>query len=120
MIVAAIAAEYNPFHNGHARHIAETRAAGATHVAAIMSGNFTQRGTAAVAEKRVRAEAALRGGADLVLELPMRFVCSEDCKGICYVCGANRNIAPCTCQEGGERQNPFSALSELLTEDEEV
>ncbi len=56
----------------------------------------------------------------LVLELPMRFLCSEDCKGICPVCGTNRNIAPCTCQEGGERQSPFSALSELLTEDEEV
>ena len=56
----------------------------------------------------------------LVLEIPMRFLCSEDCKGICPVCGTNRNIAPCTCQEGGERQNPFSALSELLTEDEEV
>ena len=56
----------------------------------------------------------------LVLEIPMRFLCSETCKGICPVCGTNRNIAPCTCQEGGDRQNPFSALSELLTEDEEV
>ncbi len=56
----------------------------------------------------------------LLLELPMRFLCSETCKGICPVCGTNRNIAPCTCQEGGERQSPFSALSELLTEDEEV
>ena len=56
----------------------------------------------------------------LLLELPMRFLCSESCKGICPTCGANRNIAPCTCQEGGERQNPFSALSKLLTEDEEV
>ena len=56
----------------------------------------------------------------LLLELPMRFLCSESCKGICPSCGANRNIAPCTCQEGGERQNPFSALSKLLTEDEEV
>lgn len=73
MITAAIAAEYNPFHNGHARHIAETRQAGATHIVAVMSGNFTQRGTAAVAEKRVRAEAALLGGADLVVELPLPF-----------------------------------------------
>ena len=40
--------------------------------------------------------------------------------GLCPVCGANRNKVPCTCQEGGERQNPFSALSKLLTEDEEV
>ena len=56
----------------------------------------------------------------LVLALPMRFLCREDCKGLCPICGANRNTAPCTCQEGGERQNPFSALSKLLTEDEEV
>ncbi len=56
----------------------------------------------------------------LLLELPMRFLCSDDCKGLCPVCGANRNKVPCTCQEGGERQNPFSALSKLLTEDEEV
>ena len=56
----------------------------------------------------------------LLLEMPMRVLCREDCKGICPICGQNRNVAPCTCQEGGERQNPFSALSELLTEDEEV
>ena len=37
----------------------------------IMSGNFVQRGTPALLEKWVRAEAALRGGADLVLELPV-------------------------------------------------
>lgn len=73
MTVAAIIAEYNPFHNGHARHIEKTREAGATHVAVIMSGNFTQRGTPAVAEKRARAEAALMGGADLVVELPLPY-----------------------------------------------
>ena len=56
----------------------------------------------------------------LVLALPMRFLCSDTCKGLCPVCGANRNISPCTCQEGGERQNPFSALTGLLTKDEEV
>ncbi|MBP1576886.1 MAG: nucleotidyltransferase family protein, partial [Oscillospiraceae bacterium] len=67
MTVAVIASEYNPFHNGHAHHIAETRAAGATHIVAVMSGNFTQRGTPAAMEKRVRAKAALMGGADVVL-----------------------------------------------------
>ena len=56
----------------------------------------------------------------LIPALPMRFLCREDCKGLCPVCGANRNTAPCTCQEGGERRSPFSALSHLLTEDEEV
>ena len=59
--------------------------------------------------------------AAIVMETPFVVLCREDCKGICPICGQNRNIAPCTCQEGGVRQNnPFSALSELLTEDEEV
>ncbi len=73
MLTAAIIAEYNPFHNGHAYHIAETRLTGATHIVAVMSGNFTQRGAPAVAEKRVRVEAALCCGADLVLELPLPY-----------------------------------------------
>ncbi|MEG2175132.1 MAG: nucleotidyltransferase family protein, partial [Oscillospiraceae bacterium] len=73
MLIAAIIAEYNPFHNGHAYHISETRAAGATHIVAIMSGNFTQRGTPAVAEKRARVRAALLGGVDLIIELPVAY-----------------------------------------------
>jgi len=56
----------------------------------------------------------------LLLELPMRFVCSDDCKGLCPVCGANRNTTRCSCQEGENRLNPFSALSELRIQDEEV
>lgn len=73
MTVAAIAAEYNPFHNGHAYQIAQTRAAGATHIVAVMSGNFTQRGTPAFAEKRARSRSALSGGADLIVELPLPY-----------------------------------------------
>ena len=57
----------------------------------------------------------------LLLDLPMRFLCSQACKGLCPVCGVNRNIQRCTCQEGGTKlPNPFSALSEMLTKDEEV
>ncbi len=77
MQVAGIIAEYNPFHNGHAYHIAQTRRAGATHIMAVMSGNFVQRGEPAVLEKRARAEMALLGGADLVLELPMPWCCAR-------------------------------------------
>ena len=69
MRIAVIIAEYNPFHNGHAYHIAQTRKNGATHIAVVMSGNFVQRGEPAFLEKHVRARAALSGGADLVLEL---------------------------------------------------
>ena len=74
--IAVIIAEYNPFHNGHAYHIEQTRAAGATHIAVVMSGSFVQRGEPAFLPKRVRAKAALLGGADLVLELPAAFACA--------------------------------------------
>lgn len=71
MRVAGIVAEYDPFHNGHAAHIAAVRAAGATHIVAVMSGSFTQRGEPAMFSKFTRTEAALAGGVDLVLELPV-------------------------------------------------
>lgn len=71
MKTAGIVAEYNPFHNGHAYQIAQTRQAGCTHVVAVMGGYFTQRGEGALMGPAARCEAALRGGADLVLELPL-------------------------------------------------
>lgn len=79
MKTAGIVCEYNPFHTGHARHIAETRRnlspdAG---VVCVMSGSFTQRGSPAVFRKHVRAEAAVLCGADLVLELPLPWALSS-------------------------------------------
>ncbi len=65
-----IICEYDPFHNGHLRQIECARANGAGTVVCVMSGNTTQRGGFACADKYVRAEAALLSGADLVLELP--------------------------------------------------
>ncbi len=71
MNVSAIISEYNPFHNGHAYHIKETRKHGATHVIAIMSGNFVQRGDLAIISKHERAKMALLSGVDLVVEIPV-------------------------------------------------
>ena len=71
MKTAVITAEYNPFHKGHRWQLEQVRAAGASHVAVVMSPNFTQRGTPAIFPKRLRAQAALQNGADLVLELPV-------------------------------------------------
>ena len=34
----------------------------------------------------------------LLLAVPMRPVCKEECRGLCPVCGANRNEAECNCQ----------------------
>lgn len=71
--VCGVVAEYNPFHRGHAWHLSEIRRAlGAeTVIVCAMSGAFVQRGSPAVYGKRPRAEAAVRCGADLVLELPL-------------------------------------------------
>lgn len=73
MKTAAIIAEYDPFHYGHKYLIDRAREAGATHVLAIMSGGFTQRGGVAVFDKLTRAKTALENGIDLVIELPARF-----------------------------------------------
>jgi predicted nucleotidyltransferase len=75
---AGIIAEYNPFHNGHQYHVEETRKqTGADVIIAVMSGNFTQRGEMAIADKRTRAELAVCGGADLVVEMPTVAACNH-------------------------------------------
>ena len=56
MKVSGIVCEYNPFHNGHNYHIKKTRENGATHIVAVMSGNFVQRGDVAVISKFERAK----------------------------------------------------------------
>lgn len=71
MKVNGIIAEYNPFHNGHKYQLDESRRlTGADYTIVIMSGNFVQRGAPALLDKHLRAEMALRCGADLVIELP--------------------------------------------------
>ena len=71
MKIAGIIAEYNPFHNGHAHHIAETRKkTGCDYVVVCMDGSYTQRGEVACLDKWTRTRAALACGADAVFELP--------------------------------------------------
>ena len=79
MKVAAIIAEYNPFHSGHQYQIdtIRNRLGENTAIIAIMSGNFTQRGEPAIADKTVRAKAAVECGVNLVLELPFPFSMSS-------------------------------------------
>lgn len=73
MNVIGIVGEFNPFHLGHAAHFRASRAAldEDAPIVCVMSGDFVQRGGPAVFNKHARAEAALLGGADLVLELPL-------------------------------------------------
>ena len=72
MKVTGIITEYNPFHKGHKYQIDYCkRELGADYVIVVMSGDYVQRGTPALLPKHVRAEMALRCGADLVLEMPV-------------------------------------------------
>lgn len=52
---------------------------------------------------------------ELMLALPMKQVCSEDCKGLCPVCGKNRNKEKCDCKMD-TKLNPFEALDKFKTE----
>lgn len=74
-----IVAEYNPFHTGHAWHIAETKRqlGEGKPIVCVMSGNWVQRGECGLINKWKRAEMALHGGADLVLELPLPWAISS-------------------------------------------
>lgn len=76
--VLGIIAEYNPFHLGHAYHLAQAKAAAAPELTvACLSGPFVQRGEAALFSPAARAEMALSAGCDLVVELPALFACRE-------------------------------------------
>lgn len=79
MRVIGIISEYNPFHSGHRYQIEESkRSLGAdSAVVCVMSGNWVQRGDAALCDKWTRAAMALRGGADLILELPTPWAVSS-------------------------------------------
>ena len=73
MRTAGIICEYNPFHTGHKRQIDILRDMGYDCIVCVMSGNHTERGELAIFDKYSRAESAVMGGADLVLELPFPY-----------------------------------------------
>ena len=72
-MISGIICEFNPFHAGHTHLIDHVKCHPGDAVVCVMSGNFVQRGTFAVYDKRARTETALKGGADLVLELPTAY-----------------------------------------------
>ena len=79
MKTAGIITEYNPLHYGHLALIQAVRQQFGEDTAVIcaMSGDFVQRGDFAIERAHARAEAAVRGGADLVLELPLPWAISS-------------------------------------------
>lgn len=69
MKATAVICECNPFHYGH-QYIFDEARKSADCVIAVMSGNYVQRAEPAIFDKYARAEALVRSGVDLVLELP--------------------------------------------------
>ena len=70
--ICGIVAEYNPFHKGHEYQIQKTKEKVDYDVlVVVMSGNFVQRGEPAIIDKWKRAESAIRGGADIVIDFLM-------------------------------------------------
>ena len=52
----------------------------------------------------------------LILDMETKFLCREDCKGLCDTCGANLNLGPCGCRKKTDPR--FAVLEQLLDKEE--
>ncbi len=119
MKIVGIICEYNPFHLGHKKQLSWIRSqfAEPCAIVCLMSGNFVQRGQPAVFPKALRAEAALRCGADLVLELPTA-VSLSSAEG--FAAGGVKILSPfcdylCFGTETGTAESLMATAKALLT-----
>lgn len=116
--------EYNPFHNGHLKHIEYIKQnSGADAVVVILSGNFLERGDIAVLDKYTRATHAIKAGADMVLELPAVFATAN---AEIFAKGAVKLINAVECEkslcfgtESGNIEDIITASNLSLNESEE-
>lgn len=121
MKIYTCVAEYNPFHNGHLKHIDYIKnKLNADKVVVIMSGNFTQRGEPAVLDKYTRAKHAILAGANAVIELPTVFATAN---AEIFAKGAVKLIndlgifeGMCFGVESGEKEDYLALAKELNNE----
>ena len=122
MQFCAVICEYNPFHNGHRHQLEEMKKTG-DKILCIMSGNFTQRGEAAVFDKYTRARHAVENGADVVIELPAAFaVCSAElfASGAVHILSSIPNVKTLAFgSESGTKESFLNAAQALSSEDKE-
>lgn len=121
MKISSIICEYNPFHNGHLYAINKIKSElKPDAVVCIMSGNFTQRGEAAVMDKYTRAKHAVKAGADMVLELPAAFATAPAeifAKGAIKLLSALKaENTLCFGVESGNEQSLFKTAAALSNE----
>lgn len=124
-MVLAVIAEYNPLHNGHLKQIKTIKdELSPDTLVVLMSGNFTQRGEAAILDKFTRAEQAIKAGADVVLELPTVFATAN---AELFATGAVKILNDthavdglCFGVESGTVEDYFSAARALLSESKDL
>lgn len=121
MKIVGIICEYNPFHLGHQKQIAEIRRIYGedTAIVCLMSGNFVQRGHPAILDKSLRAAAAVESGANLVLELPVEYALSS-AEG--FAAGGVKILSPfctelCFGAETADKKQLLTAAQALLSAD---
>ncbi len=115
MIVTGIIVEYNPFHNGHIKHIELARKKTNCDVLiAVMSGNFVQRGEPAIFDKWSRTMAALTHNVDLIIELPFPLV-NQNASVFAQAAIDILNLAKCDYVVFGSELNDLQALQEFAS-----
>lgn len=121
MQAIGIVAEYNPFHNGHQYHIEQTKSIQqADGFVAVLSGNFTQRGEAAIFDKWTRTEMALCSGVDLVLELPVVFAVRSAgyfASGAVQTLAATGIVTALSCGVESTQATELEQLAQFLSEE---
>ena len=124
MRIAAVVAEYNPFHNGHKYQLERIRKeSGCEKILVLMSGSFTQRGDMALFDKYTRARHAVENGADLVLELPTAFAvgsAEQFARGAVHILASIPSVKVlCFGCESGTKEDFLSAARATLSEDKQ-
>jgi len=116
-----IIAEYNPFHNGHKYLVKNAiKETGADGVIALMSGNFIQQGAPAMADKYTRAEAAVRGGVDIVFELPVIYATAsarDFANGAVAMLSSMKNVEYIAFGVEDMEQNMFFEIADILAKE---
>ncbi len=124
MKIAAVLAEFNPYHHGHNYFLNETRRmTGADFVIVLLGGEFTQRGEPAFWNCRTRAKAALLSGADLILRYPVRYATASAEAYAEYAIRILNELPPVDLMVFGSESGELSELREcadiLYREDQE-
>lgn len=113
MIVTGIVVEYNPFHNGHIKHIQlAKKITNCDVLVAVMSGNFVQRGEPAIFDKWTRTKVALENEVDLIIELPFPYV-NQSASVFAKAAVDILNLAKCDYIVFGSELNDLAALEDF-------